>query len=83
MEPTIAAGAFVLVDPRRQPVVGDVVVAVHPDKGIDITKRVASIDTAGVHVLSDNEAAGQDSRHFGPVPSASIHGVVTKVISSG
>lgn len=83
MEPTIAAGAFVLVDPSRRPMIGDLVVAVHPDKGIDITKRVAAIDGAGVHLASDNAAAGQDSRHFGPVTDASIHGVVTRVISRG
>lgn len=82
MEPTLLDGQFVLVDPRRSVEVGDVVVARHPGRpGLEIIKRVASIGGDGIDLRSDNEAAGSDSRQFGPVDSSAVLGVVTLVVS--
>ncbi len=61
---------------------GDLVVAAHPLKSIEICKRAASVGADGsVELLSDNPDAGQDSRHFGPVASSSIRGVVSFVLA--
>ena len=83
MLPTLKPGSFVLVDPERAPDDGDLVVAVHPDKGIEICKRVAVVLPDGsVELASDNADAGQDSRHFGAIPASSVRGVITHTLSS-
>ncbi len=81
MVPTLRPDAFVLVDPRRQIAVDDLVVATHPEKGIEIAKRVEAITDDGVVLSSDNPAEGSDSRHFGPVAPGAIAGVITHIVS--
>ncbi len=83
MLPTLAAGEFVLVDPSRAPRIGDLVVAKHPSKPIEILKRVAAMDRENqLHLLSDNHEIGSDSRHFGPINADGVVGVVTLCLSS-
>lgn len=78
MTPTLVDGQFVLFDPARTAVVGDVVVARHPSQPIDIVKRVASIDPAGlVELASDNGQDGTDSRSFGRIDIDAVVGTVT------
>ncbi len=90
MHPTLAPGAVVMVDPRayrkRIPRENEIVVAQHPRQaGLRIVKRVTAVfedptsSIAGtVHVIlaSDNEAAGADSRSFGPVALGHVLGQV-------
>jgi len=82
MTPTLAAGEFVLVDERRTPSVGDVVVVRHPhDDELLVIKRLADRGTDDRLTLSsDNPAAGTDSRVWGPVDADRIVGVVTLVL---
>ncbi len=83
MVPTLRPDSFVLIDPRRAASVDDLVVAVHPEKGIEIAKRVTAIAADGGYTLtSDNPTEGTDSRHFGPVARSAIVGVVTFVAGS-
>lgn len=83
MLPTLKPGEFVLLDPKREATIGDLVVADHPGKPIRILKRVAGLDETGnLVLLSDNQDAGNDSRHFGPVSPQAIHGLVTLSLSS-
>lgn len=88
MHPTLAPGAVVMVDPRayrkRIPRENEIVVAQHPRQaGLRIVKRVTAVfenptssiaGTAHVILASDNEAAGADSRSFGPVSLSHILG---------
>ena len=90
MHPTLVAGAVVMVDPRAYrsqiPRENEIVVAQHPRQaGLRIVKRVtavieASPDTGAgtirLILASDNEAAGADSRSFGPVALGSVLGRV-------
>ena len=82
MVPTLLPGDRVLVwrglGPLRPPIrVGDLVALADPrDPGRVMVKRVADVAGAGVSVLGDNETASTDSRHFGPVSAAAIHGRV-------
>ncbi len=90
MYPTLAPGAVVMVDPRayrkRIPRENEIIVAQHPRQaGLRIVKRVTAVienpaaSTAGsarVILASDNEAAGADSRSFGPVPLGLVLGQV-------
>lgn len=83
MLPTLTPDTFVLIDAARSPAVDDLVVAVHPQKKIEICKRVAAVlPDGGVELASDNAAAGQDSRHFGPVSRSGVRGVITHVFGS-
>jgi nickel-type superoxide dismutase maturation protease len=75
MLPTLRPGDRLLVSYRRRPSVGDVVVASFPD-GTLVVKRVAERRTAGWWLLSDNLAAGVDSRHRGAVADEDVRGVV-------
>ena len=78
MAPTLVDGQFVLFDPARTAVVGDVVVCKHPSQPIAIVKRAASVDPVGlVELASDNEQEGTDSRSFGRVDIDHVFGVVT------
>ena len=82
MVPTLTAGEFVLVDPRRRPAVGRLAVADHPNRpDLLVVKRVQSITDDGRYVLaSDNPAAGTDSRTWGPLEPQAIVGTVTLVL---
>ena len=73
--PALSAGDRLLVSYRRRPVVGDVVVARFAD-GTLAVKRAAERRTTGWWLLSDNAAAGVDSRHRGPVADEQVLAVV-------
>ncbi len=78
MLPTLQSGQFVLYEPGRPVIAGDVVVARHPSQPIEIVKRVAAIDPVGlVELASDNQAAGTDSRSFGRIDVENVIGTVT------
>lgn len=81
MAPAYAHGDYLVVDHLayrgRPPRPGDAVIA--PDPRVPsrtLLKRVARVDAGGVTLLGDNPGASTDSRHFGPVPLASIAGRV-------
>ena len=86
MAPTLAAGEVVMLDPNaylgRNPREDEIVVARHPRQAeLRIVKRVAAViesETEGVRLVlaSDNEAAGADSRVFGPVAMYLVLGQV-------
>ena len=87
MRPTLAPGDVVLVDPRafrhgRIPAWDDIVVARHPQQpDLEIIKRVAIVEADGqCLLLSDNPAAGTDSRQFGTVPVSALRGRVMSKI---
>lgn len=79
MVPTLREGQFVLVDEARLPEVGELVVARHPQQtDLLVVKRVRHITADGMFdLVSDNAAAGTDSRTWGPVPAGGIVGTVT------
>ncbi|MCB0045205.1 MAG: nickel-type superoxide dismutase maturation protease [Caldilineaceae bacterium] len=90
MLPTLRADDMVLVDPRayrrKLPQPDEIVIARHPfHRDLTIIKRIAEItpDRRCV-LLSDNAAAGSDSRAFGPLSPASIIGRVTcRILANG
>lgn len=89
MRPTLAPGDVVLIDPRayrqgRVPAWDDIVVAGHPHQpDLPIIKRVGIVEEDGqCLLLSDNPAAGTDSRHFGTVPARDLRGRVTSKIAA-
>lgn len=82
MEPTLHDGEFVLVDPARPPVPGELALARHPDDAdLLVVKRVAAItpDRSWV-VASDNPDAGTDSRQWGPLAPGAVVGRVSLVL---
>ena len=85
MEPGLRDGQVVFVDRRayltRPPGDGDIVVAHHPQRDVEIIKRVEFVDD-GVYLRSDNrdEPDAQDSRSFGLVGLENVWGRVTSVI---
>ena len=74
MKPEFRAGDLVLIDPRAPLVVGNVVVARHPFKNLDVIKYVKSVDRD--HVVLESPS-GDDSRQFGRVPVHTVKGTVT------
>jgi len=80
MEPTVAAGDWLLVDPHayahRPPAPGELVMA--PDPRRDdrlLIKRVESVDPAGaLHLAGDDPEHSTDSRVFGAVDPATVVG---------
>jgi hypothetical protein len=80
MLPTLRPGDRLLLDYRRQPRPGAVVVARLPG-GVVATKRAAERRTTelgepGWWLLSDNAAEGSDSRRHGAVADADVLAVV-------
>ena len=73
MLPALRDGDRLLVDYRRRPRPGDVVLARFAD-GTLAVKRVAERRDAGWWLLGDNPE-GTDSRHRGAVPDAAVLGV--------
>jgi nickel-type superoxide dismutase maturation protease len=74
MRPTLLPGDRLVVvplpaRPGRLVVVGD---PRHPTRRL--VKRVAGADPDGLDVRGDNPGASTDSRHFGPIPPALVHG---------
>ncbi len=82
MEPTLHHGEFVLVDPERRPMPGELALARHPDDpDVLVVKRVAAITVDGSWVLlSDNPEAGTDSRQWGPLAPGAVIGRVSLVL---
>jgi nickel-type superoxide dismutase maturation protease len=78
MSPTLNSGDTVLVDPKADINVGDIVLADHPYKSsVAILKRVAEISADGrISLAGDNQAESTDSRTFGPVSIKSVIGRV-------
>jgi hypothetical protein len=75
MTPTLRDGELVLIDPDAVVGVGDIVVADHPHKPIQVVKRVTSVDAEGRLVLWSPR--GSHSASFGPVLPSAVHGRVT------
>jgi len=75
MMPTLRPGDRLLVRYRREPRPGDVVVARFADGTLTV-KRATERRDRGWWLLSDNPAAGVDSRHRGPVRDGDVLGVV-------
>jgi phage repressor protein C with HTH and peptisase S24 domain len=78
MVPLLHDGEYVLIDPQAAARVGAIVVSRHPFKNVDVVKRVEAIDEGLVTLWSPQ---GTHSRHFGRVPTSSIHGRVTASLS--
>ena len=78
MSPALNDGDTVLVRPRVDINVGDIVLADHPYRSsVTMLKRVARIEADGrVTLVGDNEVESTDSRTFGPVSIKSIIGRV-------
>lgn len=78
MQPTYAAGDWLLCRRKRFPGVGDVVVLERLGVGL-VVKRVAQVRPDGrLWVLGDNPdpAASTDSRAWGPLAASDVLGVV-------
>ena len=78
MWPTFRDGDSLQADSGQLPELGDIVVAKHPWKKIHIVKRVKQIHTSGYFLEGDNPdpTGSEDSHNFGPIPAASIIGVI-------
>lgn len=80
MRPGLSPGDLLLVDYRRGPRPGDVVVARLADGTVAVKRAVEPRTTAsgraGWWLLSDDPAVGVDSRHRGPVPQDDVLAVV-------
>ena len=78
MLPNLTANTELLVNRNQRPVVGDVVVARHPQQAeLKIVKRVAKSTPNGYWLLGDNPAESNDSRDFGWIAESAILGVAT------
>ncbi|HJV04057.1 MAG TPA: S26 family signal peptidase, partial [Actinomycetota bacterium] len=80
MVPTLQPGDW-LIAIRAGPIrPGDVVVVRHPDRDLELVKRVVSVPGEGEPdrylVVGDNPDESTDGRSFGPVPRSAIAGVV-------
>lgn len=75
MLPTLRPGDRLLVTRSRTPRPGALVVARFPD-GTVVVKRAVEHRTDGWWLLSDNPAAGIDSRHRGAFPDEAVLAVV-------
>jgi phage repressor protein C with HTH and peptisase S24 domain len=81
MYPCLASGDEVLIDPRRRPQPGDVVVAYHPlHSTLAVVKRVERVEPDGrLFLESDNRDSIEptsDSRSYGAVDPQRVLGVV-------
>lgn len=76
MEPALREGDWLLVlPPRRQPRVGEVVVLRDPrDAKHLLLKRVAAVGDDEVTVMGDRRDHSTDSRYFGDVPLTDVVG---------
>lgn len=75
MEPEFRDGDLVLIDPSQPVLAGQVVVARHPFKKLDVIKYVKSVDPDD-HVVLESPA-GDDSTQFGRAPLHTVKGTVT------
>ena len=78
MWPTFCDGDSIQAVSGKLPELGDIVVAKHPWKTIHIVKRVKKILSDGYFLEGDNPdpTGSEDSHNFGPIPSASIIGII-------
>jgi signal peptidase I len=86
MLPVLRPGDWLVVTRRGRVRRGSVVVLAHPDRPLDLVKRVHGtpgdrvdgrvLGTDEYLVVGDNDAASSDGRGFGPVPRRAIEGVV-------
>lgn len=77
MRPTLEPGDRLLLLRTRRVGEGDVVVVPDPREGGRlVVKRVVGTSVSDVIVRGDNPDASTDSRTFGPVARAGIHGRV-------
>ncbi|MEP6847790.1 MAG: nickel-type superoxide dismutase maturation protease [Acidobacteriota bacterium] len=76
MKPTLSEGDAILIVPRSQIEINDIVLAHHPYKeSVKILKRVSQINDNGSYILlGDNESESTDSRTFGPILPKEILG---------
>lgn len=76
MLPTLRDGDRLAVRRARtgEPRLGQLVVI--SESGKQMVKRVSKLLAAGIEVVGDNPSASRDSRHFGPVLTEDIEGVV-------
>ena len=82
MSPALQPGDWLLVERlgpgSRQPSPGEIVLVPDPrEPSRVLIKRLVRLETGGLAWLEgDNPPHSTDSRHFGPVPVASVKGVV-------
>jgi nickel-type superoxide dismutase maturation protease len=80
MRPALRPGDRLLVDYRRRPRPGDVVVARTPGRPLLVkraaARRTTELGEPGWWLLSDDPGAGTDSRTFGAVADADVVAVV-------
>ncbi len=81
MLPLLKPNEEVLIDPNAygngSPQVGDVVLAIHPNKpGLGIIKCVAATEDGQCFLLGKNPAESTDSRNFGWVKNTLLQGQV-------
>ena len=86
MVPTLRPGDWLVATRRGRIRRGSVVVLAHPDRPLDLVKRVHGapgdlvdgrlLGSDEYLVVGDNPAASTDGRRFGPVPRRAIEGVV-------
>ncbi len=79
MHPTLVDGELILIDPGVPARVGDIVVARHPTKAIDIVKTVTEVADDGSITLWSPQ--GSHSGRFGPVLGDAVHGRATVSLS--
>jgi nickel-type superoxide dismutase maturation protease len=79
MYPALNAGERVLIKPRAEIRVGDIVLANHPFKSnVSIIKRVAQIlDDGRFFLIGDNALESTDSRSFGALRPDDVLGRAT------
>jgi nickel-type superoxide dismutase maturation protease len=78
MLPALQPGDWLIADRKRRPRPGDIVLARDPrEPSRTVAKRLLRFEPDGSAWLEgDNAAASTDSRHFGPVPVATVEAVV-------
>jgi type IV secretory pathway protease TraF len=86
MVPALLPGDWLVATRRGRIRRGSVVVLAHPDRPLELVKRVRGVPGDRVDgwllgsdeylVLGDNPGASSDGRRFGPVPRRAIEGIV-------
>ena len=78
MSPTLKNGDAVLIAPKANIQMGDIVLAKHPFKqSVKMLKRIGEVDENGNYLLvGDNPSESTDSRSFGAISQKEILGKV-------
>jgi len=80
MDPTLADGQTVLVNPKayrsRAPLLGQVVLVQLPSTENPCIKRIAGISDKGLDLRGDNPNHSTDSRQLGAIPMENLRGQV-------